>query len=120
MKNIVTTTTLVAALVVSGQAYGQSKSHSSSDKKQTKTQALRDNQMDGVTAAGEENSAVAAAGSRVTENNSGAVSLSGNAANGASAVNIVSSSDALVANGVNVYSGTMSTPASNGGADVSQ
>ena len=119
MKNLVTTTTLVAALVVSGQAFGQSKSKTS-DKKQTKSHAMRDNQMDCVTAAGEESSAVAANNSSVTENNSGTVNLSGSSLSGASGVNIVTSSDALVGNGVNVYSGTVSTPLSNSGADVNQ
>jgi len=115
--------TLVTALVVSGQAYAQSnvnKSSDKNDKKQNKTRALRDNQMDNVTAAGEENSALAANNSRVTVYNSGSVDLSGAALSGASGVNIVSSSDALVGNGVNVYSGTISAPYANSGADVNQ
>lgn len=121
MKTIAAT--LVTALVVSGQAYAQSNANKSSDKnekKQSTTRALRDNQMDHVTAAGEENTAVAANNSWVNVYNAGSVDLSGAALSGASGVNIVNSSDAMVGNGVNVYSGTISAPYANSGADVNQ
>src|SRR5215475_3581990 len=106
--------TLVAALVVSGTAYGQSKSSTAPEKKQTKAKALRDNQMDRVTAAGEENTAVAAHDSTVTETNTGSVTVAGSVLMGAAGVNIVNSSDAMVANGVNVVSDTA------GGANITQ
>lgn len=98
--------TLIAALVVSGTAYGQSKSSTAPEKKQSKTRALPDNQMDRVTAAGEEQEALAANNSTITETNSGAVNLSGSALMGAKGVNIVNETDALVGNGVNVYNGS--------------
>ena len=112
--------TLVAALVVSGTAYGQSKTSTAPEKKQTKARALRDNQMDRVTAAGEEQEALAANNSHITETNSGTVNLSGSALMGAKGVNIVNESDALVANGVNVYNGSLTTVSNTGSADVDQ
>src|SRR6202000_72400 len=96
--NKIICTLVTASVLVSGAAYGQSKAKTTHDK-----QPLRDSQMDKVTAAGEENSAIAANNSTVTENNTGAVNLSGTALEGASGVNIVNSTDALVGNGVNVY-----------------
>ena len=62
---------VTASVLVGGAAYGQNKSNTK--------QPLRDSQMDKVTAAGEENSAIAANNSTVTENNIGAVNLSGTA-----------------------------------------
>jgi len=106
--------TLVAALVVSGTSYGQSSKSSAAPKKQSKAQALRDNQMDRVTAAGEENTAVAAKDSTVTETNTGSVTVAGSVLQGAAGVNIVNSSDAMVANGANVVSNTA------GGANITQ
>src|SRR5271170_3702032 len=88
-------TLVTASVLVGGSAYGQNKPKPTNDK-QTK-QALRDSQMDKVTAAGEENSGIAADNSTVTENNGGTVSLAGSALMGAAGINIVSSSDALVA-----------------------
>lgn len=112
--------TLVAALVLTGgAAYGQSASQTAHNKKQVKHQ-LRDNQMDKVTAAGEENSAVAANGSSVTEDNTGSVNISGTALEGAKGVNVTSSSDAMVGNGVNVYNSDLAAAASNSGAKVTQ
>jgi len=96
--NKIICTLVTASVLVSGAAYGQSKAKTTHDK-----QPLRDSQMDKVTAAGEENSSIAANNSTVTENNTGAVNLSGTALEGASGVNIVNSTDALVGNGVNVY-----------------
>lgn len=89
-----------ALVLVSGAAYGQSTSKASHGK-QAKHQPLRDKQIDKVTAAGEEQSAIAANNSTVTENGTGTGSLSGSALMGASGVNIVSSADAEVANGAN-------------------
>jgi hypothetical protein len=108
-------TLVTASVLVGGSAYGQNKTNH----KQAK-QALLDNQMDSVTAAGEENSSIAANNSTVTENNTGAVDLSGSALMGASGINIVSSTDALVANGVNVYDSSALTNASTKPTDVSQ
>jgi hypothetical protein len=96
--NKIICTIVTASVLVGGAAYGQNKSKTTHDK-----QPLRDSQMDKVTAAGEENSSIAANNSTVTENNTGTVNLSGTALMGAKGVNIVNSSDALVANGVNVY-----------------
>jgi hypothetical protein len=76
--------------------------------------------MDRVTAAGEENTAAAANNSTVTEKNTGSVTVAGSVLQGAAGINIVNSSDAMVANGVNVYSGTLTTDANNGGANVKQ
>ena len=97
--NKIICTLVTASVLVGGSAYGQNKA---TNDKHTK-QALRDSQMDKVTAAGEENSSIAANNSTVTENNSGTVSLAGSSLMGASGINIVSSTDSLVANGVNVY-----------------
>ena len=108
-------TFVTASVLVSGAAYGQSKPKTNHDK-----QALRDSQMDKVTAAGEEQEAVAANNSSVTENNTATVNISGSVLMGASGVNIVNSSDALVGNGVNVYDGSLSTVGSNSGANVKQ
>src|SRR3954447_15439526 len=106
--------TLVTALVVSGTAYSQSQTSSAPVKKQSKAKVLTDNTMDRVTAAGEENTAVAAHDSTVTETNTGSVTVAGSVLNGAAGINIVNSSDAMVANGVNVVSATA------GGADIDQ
>src|SRR5258708_38024236 len=76
--------------------------------------------MDKVTAAGEENSSIAANNSTVTENNTGTVNLSGTALMGASGINIVNSSDALVGNGVNVYDSSALSNASTTSTDVKQ
>jgi hypothetical protein len=81
---------------------------------------MRDSQMDKVTAAGEENSAIAANNSSVTENNTGAVNLSGTALMGASGVNIVNSTDSLVGNGVNIYDSSELSDTSTTGTDVKQ
>src|ERR1700677_1273483 len=97
--------TLVAASVlVSGSVvFGQNTTKTSPDKHAKKQ--ISDNQMDKVTAAGEESSSIAADGSSVTTNGNSTVNLSGSALSSASGVNIVSSSDALVGGGgVNVYS----------------
>jgi hypothetical protein len=101
--NRILCTFVTASVLVSGAAYGQSKPKTTHDK-----QTLKDTQMDKVTAAGEENSSIAANNSHVTEDNTGTVSLAGTALMGASGVNIVNSSDALVGNGVNVYDATWS------------
>ena len=113
--NKVICTLVTASVLVSGAAYGQSKSKTTHEK-----QALRDSQMDKVTAAGEENSSIAANNSTVTENNSGAVSLAGTALMGASGINIVNSTDALVANGVNIYDASLTADAKGTGTDVKQ
>ena len=108
-------TLVTASVLVGGSAYGQNKPKTTNDK--PAKQALRDSQMDKVTAAGEENSSIAANNSTVTENNSGTVSLAGSVLSGASGINIVNSTDSLVANGVNVYD----TSATSGkGSDVTQ
>src|SRR5258707_2137869 len=108
-------TLVTASVLVSGVAYGQSKSKTTHDK-----QALRDSQMDKVTAAGEENSSVAANNSTVTENNTGTVNASGTALMGASGINIVNSTDALVANGVNIYDSSLTADHTTDGTDVTQ
>src|ERR1700723_1527271 len=96
--NKIICTLVTAPVLVSGAAYGQSKAKTAHDK-----QPLRDSQMDKVTAAGEENSSIAVNNSTVNENNTGTVNLSGTSLMGAKGVNIVNSSDGLVANGVNLY-----------------
>ena len=53
--NKIICTIVTASVLVGGAAYGQNKSKTAHDK-----QAMRDSQMDKVTAAGEENSSVAA------------------------------------------------------------
>jgi hypothetical protein len=99
--------TLVTAGVLVSSAFAQNK---------TTKQSLPDSQMDGVTAG----SAVAVANAAVTSSDTGSVNLSGAALSGASAVNIVNSSDSLVANGVNVYDSSLTTQDSNKGATVNQ
>ena len=113
--NKIICTIVTASVLVSGAAYGQSKSKTTHDK-----QAMRDSQMDKVTAAGEENSSVAANNSTVNENNTGTVNLSGTALMGARGINIVSSSDSLVGNGVNIYDSSALSNASTNGTTVSQ
>jgi hypothetical protein len=81
-----------ASLLVSSCAFAQQSKH-----------ALLDSQMDKVTAG----SAIAGDDANVTSSDSGAVSLSGGALSGASGVNIVTSSNSLVANGVNVYDSSL-------------
>jgi hypothetical protein len=88
--------TLVTAGVLVSSAFAQNK---------TTKQSLPDSQMDGVTAG----SAIAVANAAVTSSDTGSVNLSGAALSGASAVNIVNSSDSLVANGVNVYDSSLTT-----------
>jgi hypothetical protein len=58
--NKIVCTLVTASVLVSGAAYGQSKPKTNHEK-----QPLRDSQMDKVTAAGEENSAIAANNSTV-------------------------------------------------------
>ena len=99
--------TLVTAGVLISSAFAQSK---------TTKQSLPDSQMDGVTAG----SAIAVANAAVTSSDTGSVDLNGAALSGASAVNIVNSSDSLVANGVNVYDSSLTTQDSNKGATVNQ
>ena len=113
--NKIICTIVTASVLVGGAAYGQNKSKTTHDK-----QPLRDSQMDKVTAAGEENSSIAANNSTVTENNTGTVNLSGTALSGAKGVNIVNSSDALVANGVNVYDSSALSNASTNATSVGQ
>ena len=99
---------LVTASVLSGgSVYGQTKHQTHN--RQNKPHAISDTQMDRVTAAGEKQSAVAVNNSTVTETNNATVNLSGSALNGATGMNIVNSSDALVGNGVNVYNGSLTT-----------
>ena len=62
--NKIICTIVTASVLLGGAAYGQNKSTTTHDK-----QPLRDSQMDKVTAAGEENSAIAANNSVVNENN---------------------------------------------------
>jgi hypothetical protein len=99
--------TFVAVGVLVGPVFAQSK---------TTKQPLRDSQMDGVTAG----SAVAIADAAVISTDTGSVSLSGGALSGATGVNIVNSSDSLVANGVNVYDSSLTNQDSNKGATVNQ
>jgi hypothetical protein len=99
--------TLVTAGVLVSSAFAQNK---------TTKQSLPDSQMDGVTAG----SAIAVANAAVTSSDTGSVNLNGAALSGASAVNIVNSSDSLVANGVNVYDSSLTTQDSIKGATVNQ
>lgn len=68
--NKIICTIVTASVLVGGAAYGQNKTKTTHDK-----QPLRDSQMDKVTAAGEENSSIAANNSTVNENNTGTVNL---------------------------------------------
>ncbi len=113
--NRILCTFVTASVLVSGAAFGQSKPKTTHDK-----QPLRDSQMDGVTAAGEENSAIAANNSTVTENNTATSDISGSVLEGAKGVNIVTSVDGLVANGVNVYDSSLAADNSTDGTDVKQ
>lgn len=98
---------LIASILVSGvTAFGQEKVK----------HVLQESQMDGLTAG----SAIAVDAANITSNDSAAVNLSGSALSGASAVNIVNSSNSLVANGVNVYDSSLSTQDSTSGAAVNQ
>src|SRR5271154_6556572 len=108
---------VTASVLVSGAAYGQSKP-------KTTPQPLRDSQMDKVTAGDSSDPAsggnIAANNSTVTTTTNGTTSLGGSALMGASGVNIVSSTDALVGNGVNVYDSSLTADAKGTGTDVSQ
>jgi hypothetical protein len=99
--------TLVTAGVLVGSAFAQNK---------TTKQPLRDSQMDGVMAG----TAIAVANAAVTSSDTGAVNLSGSALTGATGVNIVNSSNSLVANGVNVYDNSLTNQESNKGTTVNQ
>jgi hypothetical protein len=110
-------TLVTASALVSGSAFGQGKTKPATDK-QSK-QALRDSQMDGVTA-GSVGGSIAGNNSTVTTSDTGAVSLSGSALSGASAINIVNSTNSSVANGVNVYDSSLTTQGANGGSTVNQ
>jgi hypothetical protein len=111
MNKLVHIVVVASVLVSGGIAFGQDRTQSTTDK-----HLLQDSQMDDVTAG----SAVAVYGSSVTTSNSAAVSLSGSALSGASGVNIVNESNSLVANGVNVYDSSLTTPTSTSGAAVNQ
>jgi len=113
--NKIICTLVTASVLVGGYAYGQNKPKTQD--KQGK-QALRDSQMDNLTAAGDPS--IAANNSTVTSSSTGAVSLAGSTLSSASGINIVSSADAAVANGVNVYDSSLTTDASTKGADVNQ
>ena len=63
---------------------------------------------------------IAANNSSVTTTDSNSVTLSGSALNGAKGVNVVSASGSSVANGVNVYDGSLTTDHNNSGATVNQ
>lgn len=102
-------TLVTASVLVSGSAFAQDKSASGK-------QSLRDNQMDGVTAG----SAVAIDNASVTSNDAGSVNLSGGALSGAAGVNIVSSSNSLVANGVNVYDNSLANQDVSNGSTIGQ
>jgi hypothetical protein len=104
-------TLITASVLVSGSAFAQGKAKPATD-----TQPLRDSQMDGVTAG----SAIAVANATITSSDTGSVSLSGSALSGASGVNIVNSSNSLVANGVNIYDSSLTNQDSNQGAEVNQ
>jgi hypothetical protein len=101
---------------VAGFAYGQNKPKTTQNKQGK--QALRDNQMDNLTAAGDPS--IAANNSTVTSFSTSTVNLSGSTLSGASGINIVSSADATVANGANVYDSSLTTDATAKGADVNQ
>jgi hypothetical protein len=113
MKKFVCTF-VTASVLVTGSAFGQDKTKLASDK-QSK-QSLRDSQMDGVTAG----SAIAIDNAQITSSDTGAVNLSGSALSGASAINIVNSTNSAVANGVNVYDSSLTTQGTNSGATVNQ
>jgi hypothetical protein len=104
-------TLVTASVLVSGSAFAQDQAKHASDK-----QPLRDSQMDGVTAG----SAIAVDAAAVTTTDTGSVNLSGTALSGASSVNIVNSSNSLVANGVNVYDSSLTSQDTNTGATVNQ
>jgi hypothetical protein len=72
--------------------------------------------MDSVTAG----SAIAIDAASVTTTDTGSVNLSGTALSGASSVNIVNSSNSLVANGVNIYDSSLTSQDTNSGATVNQ
>jgi len=99
--------TLVTAGVLVGSAFAQGK---------TTKQPLPDSQMDGVTAG----SAIAVDDAAITSRDNGSVNLSGSALSGASAINIVSSSNSSVANGVNVYDSSLTSQDSSNGTPVNQ
>src|ERR1700729_1242215 len=113
--NRILCTFVTASVLVSGAAFGQSKPKTTHDK-----QPLRDSQMDKVTAAGEENSAIAANNSTVTENNTATSNIAGSVLAGATGVNIVNTVDGLVANGVNVYDSSEAADTSTTSTDVHQ
>ena len=102
-------TLVTASVLVGGSAFAQDKSASGK-------QSLRDNQMDGVTAG----SAIAIGDASATSSNTGSVNLSGGALSGATGVNIVTSSNSLVANGVNVYDNSLTNQVGGKGAVVTQ
>jgi hypothetical protein len=85
--NRVVYTLLAASTLISSAAFAQSAKH-----------VLADSQMDRVTAG----SAIAIDDASVTTSNTGSVSLSGSSLSGASGLNIVSSSNSLVANNANI------------------
>jgi hypothetical protein len=103
-----------ALLLVGSSAFAQGASNTAIDT-QSK-HALRDSQMDNVTAG----SAIAIDDANVTSNDSGVVSLSGGALSGASGVNIVTSSNSLVANGVNVYDSSLANQDTGKASTVNQ
>ncbi|HEY4050756.1 MAG TPA: hypothetical protein VGM27_28145 [Acidobacteriaceae bacterium] len=104
-------TLVTASVLVSGSAFAQDQAKHASDK-----QPLRDSQMDSVTAG----SAIAIDAASVTTTDTGSVNLSGTALSGASSVNIVNSSNSLVANGVNIYDSSLTSQDTNSGATVNQ
>src|SRR5258707_2248454 len=99
-------TLVTASALVSGSAFGQGKTKPATDK-QSK-QALRDSQMDGVTA-GSVGGSIAANNSTVTTNDNGAVNLSWSALRGASGITIANSTNSSVGNGVNVFATRLTT-----------
>ena len=107
--NRILCTFVTASVLVSGAAFGQSTTKTTQGK-----QPMVDTQMDKVTAGHSDDSSasggsIAANNSTVTTSATGAVSLAGTALEGASGVNIVSSTDAMVGNGVNVYDSSISS-----------
>ena len=110
---------VTASVLVGGAAYGQSTS------KTTQKQPMRDSQMDKVTAGQSEGGdasggSIAANNSAVNTTTTGSVNLSGTALMGASGLNIVRSTDSLVANGVNVYDSSLTADNANDGSKVNQ
>ncbi len=108
--NRILCTFVTASVLVSGAAFGQSTSNKTTQAKQP----LRDTQMDKVTAGHSDSDpvsggSIAANNSSVTTSATGTVDLSGTSLEGASGVNIVRSSDAMVGNGVNVYDSSVSS-----------